>query len=78
MKTFMGSVRKLEEDVKRLRKKNRELQEQVNAYRDEVPVTPRKRRSTNVESTIKVQNLENRIKELEQVRLSNQCRYLKY
>lgn len=74
----MGSVRKLEEDVKKLRKKNRELQDQVNAYQDEVPVTPRKRRSTNVESTIKVQNLENRIKELEQVRLSNYRRYLKY
>ncbi len=72
MKTFMRSVRKLEEDLKSLRKKNRGLQQQLNAYRDEVPVTPRKKASTNIETTIKVQTLEDRVKELEKVCFSLQ------
>lgn len=70
----MRSVRKLEQDRKELRRKNERLQQQLDAYTDGVPTTPRRRASMNVETTIKMQRLEARVGELEKVSIYSNWR----
>lgn len=65
----MRNVRKLEENLRLLKKKNGELQQQLDAYKGGAPTTPRKRAPMNVETTIKMRDLESRVEELEKVSL---------
>lgn len=65
----MRNVKKLQENFKETRKKNQKLQRQLDAYKDGLHTTPRRRAAGNIEDKLKIQELEECIEELERVRL---------
>ncbi|KXN89577.1 hypothetical protein AN958_05444 [Leucoagaricus sp. SymC.cos] len=67
LKSFARNLKKLETNLKEMRKQNQKLQRQLDVYKDGAPTTPKKRAAANVETTIKIQEMEERIKELERI-----------
>lgn len=69
----MRNVRELENNLKMMRKQNIQLQQKLDGYEDDTPITPRKRTSVNIETKVKIRNLEARVEELEKVALETAC-----
>lgn len=67
MKAFMRNVKKLQENLKEVRKRNQRLQRQLDVYKDGLPTMPWKTGARNIENRLKIQGLEERIGELEEV-----------
>jgi septal ring factor EnvC (AmiA/AmiB activator) len=67
LKAVMQNVRKLEASLRQMRKQKLQLQRELDDYEDVTPIMSRKRTSVNIETNIKIRNLEARVEELEKV-----------